>query len=81
MKINSDKLNDLNNQFNTMRDFSNRNRDIVPFVLDEFGGRYPLINVKVIDKPIKTFNFKSTNNQFTTDVTDTIIKVLLKHHD
>lgn len=77
MKINSDKLTELSNQFKTMRDYSVKDRDIAPFILDEVSGRFP-IKVTVnegIPNVVKKLSKPTTKYE---ELIKSIVKVLLK---
>lgn len=77
MKINSDKLTELSNQFKTMRDYTVRDRDIAPLILDEVSGRYP-IRLRVnedIPNVVKKLSKPTTKYE---ELIKSIVKVLLK---
>ena len=82
MKINSDKLNELGNQFKTMRDYTVKDRDIAPLILDEVSGRFP-IKVRVnsinsnegIPNVVKKLSKPTTKYE---ELIKSIVKVLLK---
>jgi hypothetical protein len=77
VKINSNKLNELGNQFKTMRDYSVKDRDIAPLILDEVSGRYP-IKVTVnegIPNVVKKLSRPTTKYE---ELIKSVVKVLLK---
>ena len=77
MKINSDKLTELSNQFKTMRDYTVKDRDIAPLILDEVSGRYP-IKVTVnegIPNVVKKLSRPATKYE---ELIKSVVKVLLK---
>jgi hypothetical protein len=77
VKINSDKLNELGNQFKTMRDYTVKDRDIAPLILDEVSGRFP-IKVTVnegIPNVVKKLSRPTTKYE---ELIKSVVKVLLK---
>lgn len=78
MKINSDKLTELSNQFKTMRDYTVRDRDIAPLILDEVSGRYPINSINFnegIPNVVKKLSKPTTKYE---ELIKSIVKVLLK---
>jgi len=74
VKINSDKLTELSNQFKTMRDYTVGDRNIAPLILDEVS--YPIKlrvnqgipNVAKLSRPTTKYE----------ELIKSIVKVLLK---